>query len=61
MEEKRKVPCVQYSRIVGYIAPVKIGDKDHWNIGKAQEFKDRVTFNLNKAISRIGDTDIVGN
>jgi len=28
-----------YSRIVGYFRPV-----ENWNVGKRQEFKDRVTY-----------------
>ncbi|MBU1045776.1 hypothetical protein KJ616_01480 [Patescibacteria group bacterium] len=34
-------PCEVYSRVVGYIRPVK-----QWNAGKQQEFKDRKVFNL---------------
>jgi anaerobic ribonucleoside-triphosphate reductase len=37
MRERTK--CEVYSRICGYIRPVK-----QWNNGKAQEFKDRQTF-----------------
>jgi len=33
--------CEVYSRIVGYLRPVK-----QWNIGKKQEFKDRKNFNI---------------
>jgi anaerobic ribonucleoside-triphosphate reductase len=38
---KLVVPCEIYSRIVGYMAPVR-----QWNTGKRQEFKERVTFDL---------------
>jgi len=31
--------CEVYSRVVGYIRPV-----DQWNIGKAEEYKDRKEF-----------------
>jgi len=31
--------CEVYSRVTGYLRPV-----DSWNIGKRQEFKERVTF-----------------
>ena len=31
--------CEVYSRVVGYYRPV-----DDWNIGKREEFKDRLTF-----------------
>jgi anaerobic ribonucleoside-triphosphate reductase len=34
--------CEVYSRVVGYIRPVK-----QWNKGKKQEFKDRVNYKLN--------------
>jgi anaerobic ribonucleoside-triphosphate reductase len=34
-----KVPCEVYSRIVGYMRPVKA-----WNAGKRQEFVERKTF-----------------
>ena len=36
-----KVPCLIYSRIVGYLTPMQ-----NWNAGKRQEFEDRVTFAL---------------
>jgi hypothetical protein len=35
-------PCEVYSRIVGYLRPVK-----QWNKGKQQEFKERVLFKNN--------------
>jgi ribonucleoside-triphosphate reductase (formate) len=41
--------CEIYSRVVGYIRPVK-----HWNEGKKEEFTKRKTFNLNRSnISKI--------
>lgn len=33
--------CEVYSRIVGYIRPVK-----NWNVGKAEEYKDRKEFKV---------------
>ena len=36
---KIRIPCEVYSRVVGYLRPVK-----QWNIGKQQEFKDRKTY-----------------
>ena len=33
--------CEVYSRVVGYLRPVK-----QWNKGKKQEFKERVTYKL---------------
>jgi ribonucleoside-triphosphate reductase len=38
-QETLKVPCEVYSRIVGYLRPVR-----NWNDGKRQEFVDRTTF-----------------
>lgn len=38
-QDMRKVPCEVYSRIVGYLRPVR-----NWNDGKQQEFEDRTTF-----------------
>lgn len=40
-----KVPCEVYSRIVGYLRPIQ-----NWNAAKKQEFHDRVTFNMEKAL-----------
>jgi anaerobic ribonucleoside-triphosphate reductase len=37
----KKVPCEVYSRVVGYLRPVK-----NWNAGKKQEFKERKTFKV---------------
>jgi anaerobic ribonucleoside-triphosphate reductase len=36
---KQRTKCEIYSRVCGYIRPVA-----QWNEGKAEEFKDRVTF-----------------
>jgi len=33
--------CEVYSRVVGYLRPVK-----QWNRGKQNEFKDRVTYKV---------------
>lgn len=38
--------CEVYSRIVGYFRPVA-----NWNIGKKQEFKDRLEFDTEKAMT----------
>lgn len=38
---ERRVPCEVYSRIVGYLRPIR-----NWNIGKRQEFKEREEFNV---------------
>lgn len=41
--EKRRVPTLVYSRVVGYLTPVQ-----YWNTGKKQEYEDRVPFKLPK-------------
>lgn len=41
-----KVPCEVYSRIVGYLRPIQ-----NWNAAKKQEFHDRVTFDMKKALN----------
>lgn len=37
-----KIPCEVYSRVVGYLRPVR-----NWNNGKKQEFEERKTFKIN--------------
>jgi ribonucleoside-triphosphate reductase len=41
VESEVKVPCEVYSRIVGYLRPVR-----NWNEGKRREFADRKTFKV---------------
>jgi ribonucleoside-triphosphate reductase (formate) len=41
LEEKR-TKCDVYSRVVGYVRPVR-----QWNSGKQSEFKDRKLFKIN--------------
>lgn len=36
VKEIKKVPCVVYSRICGYLSPIK-----YWNPGKKAEYRDR--------------------
>ena len=36
-----RVPCDVYSRIVGYLRPLK-----NWNVAKQQEFEERVTYGM---------------
>lgn len=38
-QEKMVMPCEVWSRIVGYYRPVQA-----WNVGKRQEFNDRVMY-----------------
>ena len=39
----KKIPCEQYSRVVGYFRPIS-----QWNIGQKQQFENRKTFNIDK-------------
>jgi len=39
--ESKRTECEVYSRVVGYMRPVK-----QWNLGKQQEFSDRSLFDL---------------
>lgn len=39
----RARPCEVYSRVVGYLRPTTT-----WNLGKAQEFRDRKTYEINE-------------
>ncbi len=41
MDEDKRTRCEIYSRVVGYMRPIK-----QWNKGKRQEFRDRKTFNI---------------
>jgi len=47
---KKKIPCEVYSRIVGYLRPVAA-----WNVGKKQEFEDRVDYRVSEEVR---DADI---
>jgi len=37
--KKQRTKCEKYSRITGYLRPVK-----QWNAGKSKEFRDRKLF-----------------
>jgi ribonucleoside-triphosphate reductase len=39
----KKVPVECYSRVVGYFRPL-----NQWNMGKQEEFKDRLPYDANK-------------
>ena len=41
LEALKRVPCEVYSRIVGYLRPVR-----DWNQGKQQEFSERKTYDV---------------
>ena len=38
---KKRIPCLTYSRVVGYLSPIHL-----WNDGKRQEWKDRRTYDV---------------
>ena len=40
-KQDEQVPCEVYSRIVGYVRPVR-----NWNKGKKQEFTERQTYRV---------------
>lgn len=40
-EPDKQIPCEVYSRIVGYVRPVR-----NWNTGKKQEWKDRRAYDV---------------
>lgn len=42
------LPTECYSRIVGYFRPLEV-----WNPGKLAEFRDRKTYDADKAVKRI--------
>ena len=50
MIQEVKVRCEVYSRVVGYLRPVR-----NYNIGKKQEFKDRKTYSMKGAVRRMDD------
>lgn len=41
MDNIKRTKCQVYSRVVGYLSPIS-----NWNKGKAEEWKDRKTFDL---------------
>lgn len=47
--EDCNMKCEVYSRIVGYFRPV-----NNWNLGKKQEFKDRMEYTESKSLSPEG-------
>jgi hypothetical protein len=45
VEPIRKVPTLVFSRVCGYFQPTA-----YWNKGKRQEFSERVTYDIDKAV-----------
>lgn len=52
-EKKRRTRCIVYSRIVGYLSPLR-----EWNKGKKAEFKDRQVFDVDLDKNVNPDTNI---
>ncbi len=46
-QNKMVIPCEVWSRIVGYYRPVQ-----NWNIGKKQEFKDRILYDRSFVVKK---------
>lgn len=44
-EKQNRQPCEVYSRVVGWLTPVK-----NWNKGKRAEYQDRKTFETGKEV-----------
>jgi len=44
---KMKIPCLVYSRIVGYLTPVQ-----NWHDAKQREFSERKMFDVNKVLKQ---------
>lgn len=44
MTTELKIPVECYSRVVGFFRPVS-----HWNLGKQEEFSERVTYKIPEA------------
>ena len=45
--EEKRTECEVYSRVVGYLRPVK-----QWNLGKQQEFEDRKVYDMKEKQDR---------
>jgi hypothetical protein len=51
-EQNEQVPCEVYSRIVGYVRPVR-----NWNKGKKQEFTERQTYQVDSALNEAAEPE----
>ena len=47
---KKRIPCLCFSRVVGYISLAQHGGEYMWNKGKAQEWQDRRTYDWRAAV-----------
>lgn len=52
LKEEERQPCLVYSRVMGYFRPVQ-----SWNIGKKQEYEDRLPFREFKEPKETSDGD----
>ena len=50
-----KIPCLVYSRIVGYIMPL-----ENWNDGKLQEWQDRKVYKWGEDREQMNEPAIAG-
>lgn len=50
LKDEERQPCEIWVRVMGYYRSV-----DNFNIGKKQEFKDRVYFSEKKTMKQIND------
>ncbi len=47
------LPTEVFSRVCGYFRPVRtFQGSSTWNLGKQEEYKDRVNYNVNKAVEK---------
>ena len=54
-EGDKQVPCEVYSRVVGYVRPVR-----HWNKGKKQEFTERQPYQIPRLPAPEGESAGIG-
>lgn len=50
LKDEERQPCEIWTRVMGYYRPV-----ENWNIGKKQEYADRVYFSEKKTMKQIND------
>ena len=48
----RRIPCLVYSRIVGYLTPVQF-----WHDAKRQEFEERVMYDVRNVTDSVTKQD----
>ena len=56
--KSKYIPCLQFQRVVGYYSPLVMDMEGNpaqgntWNPGKFEEFKERKTYSLQKAMEK---------